>query len=68
LELKNILADIENPPDDHKFIGILLNRIGLEEGEILTLISDMLRLTPEWEELIRDIDNWFNERISENQG
>lgn len=68
LELKNILAGINNPPNDHEFIRILANRIGLEVGEILTLLSDMLRLTPEWNDLIEEIDNWFDERINENRG
>lgn len=64
IELKNILAEIENPPNDHNFIKILMDRIGLEEGEVLTLLSDLIRLNIEWNQLTREIYDWFNERIS----
>lgn len=66
IELKMILVDLENPPNDHHFITELASRVGLEEGEILTLISDMLRITPIWTDLTQEINRWLADRI-ENQ-
>lgn len=62
-ELQQILEEIENPPNDHDFISILVERIGLEEGEVLTLLTDMLILTDDWETITVNIREWFNARI-----
>ncbi|MBK7811298.1 MAG: AAA family ATPase [Saprospiraceae bacterium] len=62
LELKQILEDIVNPPNDHDFISILVDRIGLEEGEVLTLLTDMLALTDDWDIIIVNIRDWFNQK------
>lgn len=67
-ELREVLENLENPPNDHDFLKILIDRIGLEEGEILTLLADMIRLTPEWNNLVEEIDQWFDERQVNNQG
>lgn len=63
IELKHILIDLENPPNDHHFITELAHRIGLEEGEVLTLISDMLKLSRIWGGLTQEINEWLTERI-----
>lgn len=62
-ELKFILEEIVNPPNDHDFISILVERIGLEEGEVLTLLTDMLGLTADWEVITTNIRAWIGERI-----
>lgn len=67
IELKQILIDLENPPNDHQFITELANRIGLEEGEILTLLSDMLRITPIWHDLTQEIHDWLSDRITNHR-
>lgn len=67
LELKQILVDLENPPNDHLFITELADRIGLEEGEVLTLLADMIRITPIWNDLTIEVNDRLSEKI-ENQG
>lgn len=66
LELKRILIDLENPPNDHMFITELADRIGLEEGEVLTHLADMIRITPIWNDLTIEVNNWLRNKI-ENQ-
>src|SRR5690606_32176066 len=62
IELKEILQGIENPPDDHDFVTILVERIGLEEGEVLTILADMICLTDEWSNITSSVHEWFNQR------
>jgi hypothetical protein len=64
IELKNILIDIVNPPNDHDFVYELTQRIGLEDGEVLTLLSDMLSLTDEWEDITQNIREWFLHKLN----
>lgn len=67
LELKQILVDLENPPNDHLFITELAERIGLEEGEVLTHLADMIRTSPIWNDLTEEINVWLSNK-KENQG
>lgn len=63
-ELRQILEEMNNPLNDHDFIEALTARIGLEEGEVLTLLADLLVLTEEWSNITRSIREWFEERLN----
>lgn len=67
LELKQILVDLENPPNDHLFVTELAGRIGLEEGEVLTHLADMIRITPIWNDLTSEINDWLDIKIESSK-